>query len=255
MRKAPERNSTIRSGLLLPAARLASEDNRQYAYRAIRSAILTLNLTPQSKLREVVLASWLNVSRTPVHDAIERLRLEGLVVSPPNRIATVACMDSKAICDCLWLLDIFCTEVISSFFTERIPRDQIEILSFILQHVRETAKASDGSGYARLVHDFLQQFFTLGGRYGLVWTGIVRTYSDMYRLNVMIGRDKEQAENLTRILEDMTKALAERDSDLAVTHMRHWLNIIQNLLPDLERRYPEYWTPPEGEHDVSGSSA
>lgn len=245
----------VRSGLLLPVTRLASEDNRQYAYRAVRNAILILNLAPQSKLREVELASWLSISRTPVHDAIERLHLEGLVISPPGRVATVACMDSKSVHDCLWLLDIFCTEVIVSFFTERIPRDQIEILNFILQHIRENTKIADGSGYARLIYDFFQQFFTLGGRYNLVWTGISRTYSDVYRLNVLIGRDKEQEERLTHILEEMTAALARRDSDLAVTHMRNWLTATRDLLPLLKRRYPEYWTPVESVHDISGSSA
>lgn len=221
--------------------RRPSEDNRQYAYRAIREEILMLDLPPGERLREVELATLLCVSRTPVHDAIERLRLDGLADSVPNRGAVVSALNPENISNCLWLLDIFCCDVISSFFTNKVSKEQIAILNFLLAHVEEAVKENDSRRYARLIADFFQQFFTLGGQYNLVWTGLSRTYSDIYRLNVLIAESSGAASSLTYLLRQMTHALSERKSDKAAFYIRKWLLLTEKLIPQLQEDYPDYW--------------
>lgn len=236
-------NRRTSSDLPLPCARLQSEDNRQYAYRVIRKSILNLELAPSRRLSEVELASWFQISRTPVHDAIVHIQREGLITSEPGHIAVVAVISESSCLDCLWILDIFCTDAISTFFTERVSRDQIQILRFILQHIFDSIHSKDGSETARFVYDYFQQFFTLGGRYSLIWTGMTRTYSDMYRLFVLIGRDQNQTSSLVLSLENMTASLEKRDSDAAVIHIRTFLSSIKALLPDIRQQYPEYFCP------------
>jgi DNA-binding GntR family transcriptional regulator len=57
--------------------------NRVYA--ELRRRILTWELAPGSALREVLLAAELEVSRTPVREALQRLRADGLVVARGRR--------------------------------------------------------------------------------------------------------------------------------------------------------------------------
>ena len=52
---------------------------RDYAYDALRSAIVDGTLAPGEKLRDAELESWLGVSRTPIREAIARLETAGLV--------------------------------------------------------------------------------------------------------------------------------------------------------------------------------
>lgn len=59
-------------------------------YEAIRSAITTRKLPAGSKLSVPTLATRLNVSRTPVKEALARLEREGLVTTIPNRGAFVS---------------------------------------------------------------------------------------------------------------------------------------------------------------------
>lgn len=54
-------------------------------YSIIEKAIVYGGLPPGTRLSIVKIANLLNVSHTPVSDALDQLQKEGLVVSPPSR--------------------------------------------------------------------------------------------------------------------------------------------------------------------------
>lgn len=51
----------------------------------LREAMIRGHILPGEKLSEVTLSAKLGVSRSPIREALQRLELEGLVVSRPNR--------------------------------------------------------------------------------------------------------------------------------------------------------------------------
>lgn len=53
---------------------------RRNPYEALKQAILSKELEPGQALVEAGLAKWLNVSRTPVREALSRLEQDGLIV-------------------------------------------------------------------------------------------------------------------------------------------------------------------------------
>src|SRR5699024_7366025 len=59
-------------------------------YRSIRDAIVRGQLAPGEQLRDQELGQWLQVSRTPVREALQRLAQAGLVVAQPGRMTRVA---------------------------------------------------------------------------------------------------------------------------------------------------------------------
>lgn len=62
---------------------------RDLAYRAISTAIIRLDLAPQSLVDEAALCAQLGLGRTPVREALQRLMHEGLVTIYPRRGAIV----------------------------------------------------------------------------------------------------------------------------------------------------------------------
>lgn len=70
---------------------------RDDVYRSIRDAIVRGQLAPGEQLRDQELGAWLQVSRTPVREALQRLAQAGLVVAEPGRMTRVAPEDPKLI--------------------------------------------------------------------------------------------------------------------------------------------------------------
>ena len=64
-----------------------------YVYERLRDMILRLELAPGSKIDETSIVSQLEVSRTPVREAMVRLSSDGLVTILPNRGAQVTPLD------------------------------------------------------------------------------------------------------------------------------------------------------------------
>ena len=72
---------------------------RDDVYRRLRDAIIDGTFTPGEQLRDLELADWLGVSRTPVREALLRLAQAGLVVAQPGRSTTVSSLDRRAVRD------------------------------------------------------------------------------------------------------------------------------------------------------------
>ncbi len=62
----------------------------EFVHRRLRDAIRQGRYRPGSRIREVEVASWLEVSRTPVREAFRRLQADGLLTLTPWRGARVA---------------------------------------------------------------------------------------------------------------------------------------------------------------------
>lgn len=70
---------------------------RDDVYHRLRDAIVDGTLAPGEQLRDVDLAAWLGVSRTPVREALLRLAESGLVAAQPGRSTTVTSLTARGI--------------------------------------------------------------------------------------------------------------------------------------------------------------
>ena len=72
---------------------------RDDVYGRLCDAIVDGTFAPGEQLRDLELAEWLGVSRTPVREALLRLAEAGLVVTRPGRSTTVSSLDERAVRD------------------------------------------------------------------------------------------------------------------------------------------------------------
>ena len=72
---------------------------RDDVFGRLRDAIVDGTFAPGEQLRDVEIAAWLGVSRTPVREALLRLAEAGLVVAQPGRSTTVSTLDVRAVRD------------------------------------------------------------------------------------------------------------------------------------------------------------
>ena len=99
----------------------------EFAYRALRDAIVSLALEPGSDLEEAVIVAKLGLSRTPVREALVRLAGEGLVQLLPNRGARVAPMGWNDIREHLEAFDV-AQRLVTRWAAIRREDSQIEVV-------------------------------------------------------------------------------------------------------------------------------
>ena len=92
-------SSSRSAGGLYRPSRVDSGLLRDDVYRRLRDAIVDGTLAPGEQLRDLELAAWLGLSRTPVREALLRLAQSGLVLSQPGRSTVVSTLDAREIRD------------------------------------------------------------------------------------------------------------------------------------------------------------
>lgn len=86
-------------GRTAPSARAGTPHGSrgEHAYRRLRDAIQAGELKPGDRVMEIELAEWLQMSRTPVRDALRRLESEGMLAHEPRHGLVVARLDRQAV--------------------------------------------------------------------------------------------------------------------------------------------------------------
>src|SRR5689334_24863035 len=83
-------------------ASAAADKDEQYTsrselvYRRLRDAIASGRLVPGQRVMEVEVAEWLNVSRTPVREALRRLEGDGMLAVEPRTGLVVTSITREA---------------------------------------------------------------------------------------------------------------------------------------------------------------
>ena len=82
-----------------PPVQSAHESLGAFAYRALRDAIRAGRIPPGPHIREIEVARWLKISRTPVREAFHRIISEGLLTNGPWNGVMVADLTAKQLVD------------------------------------------------------------------------------------------------------------------------------------------------------------
>lgn len=125
------------------------------AYELIRHRIITLELAPLSAIDEQALMHDLQLGRTPIREALQRLAAEGLVFVAPRRgmfVSEISITDLQKIFELRLVLEGFCARLAA----KRVTETQLAAMQRL---VRELDKTNDRDGKALMAID--EQFHEL----------------------------------------------------------------------------------------------
>lgn len=108
-----------------------SSSLREKVFNVIRQSILEGRYKEGDVIRETVIASELNVSRTPVREAIRQLELEGLVHSIPNKETVVAGVSREDVQD-IFMIRNRLEGLAGRRAAERITQEELEEMEEVL---------------------------------------------------------------------------------------------------------------------------
>jgi DNA-binding GntR family transcriptional regulator len=192
---------------------------REYAYMRLKALVLSGRFSPGQRLAEERLSRDLGISRTPIREALHKLKSEGLIASLPTRGFAAprdSQTDAEELVDLRAVLEGYALRVIC----DRLTEQQFQRLGEIVRSTEE-AVASRGlcdiSRWNARFHDALHALISDKCR---IYQQLVtlRQYAFRYSEGTQPERDacRRTAEGHRRIL----TALRLRDPDLCECAMR-----------------------------------
>jgi DNA-binding GntR family transcriptional regulator len=182
------------------------------AYHLIRQKIITLELPPLSAIDEQALMEDLQLGRTPIREALQRLAAEDLVLHVPRRgmfVADISITDLQKIFEARMVLEGLCARLAA----QRATPDQLEQMQALVHGLE---KVPDGDGKALMVIDegFHELLYQAADNEFLADTSR-RLHALSFRLwHVFLDRIGNVRGAMEQHIE-ITKALQARDSALA----------------------------------------
>lgn len=106
------------------------------AYRLIRHKIITLELPPLSAIDEYALVEELELGRTPIREALQRLAAEDLLFRAPRRgmfVTDISVTDLQKMFELRMVLESFCARLAA----ERVTPDQLAAMEAVIQELNQ----------------------------------------------------------------------------------------------------------------------
>ena len=127
---------------------------RDQTYKALRDAIQKGELKPGTRLREVEVAQWLGMSRTPVREALSRLEADGLIVNDPHRGMIVTELDRRMVSE-LYVMRQVLEGTAAALAARHASDEEIAALREIADRDRGNSEPARLASNNRLFHDAL----------------------------------------------------------------------------------------------------
>ncbi|WP_298734725.1 GntR family transcriptional regulator [uncultured Subdoligranulum sp.] len=166
------------------------ENNRVYACRVLRMNIMTLRLQPGEPLNEAELAARLQMSRTPVHEAITTLRNEWLGEIFPQRGTQVSRIDPALVKEG-YSTRLLLESALLRDVAGKIGRTQVQqLLDCMRQQEALRDRMPDAvDEFIQLDDEFHRMMYFFGGRSHtwLAIRGLVSHYDRMRYLDALDG--------------------------------------------------------------------
>jgi len=221
------------------ARRQHGSSARDQAYVALRDAIVAAELAPGRQLSENELAGWLGVSRTPVREALIRLRDDRLVEIVPqlgtfvSRISVAAVQDAQFIREALE-----CAAIRRA--AERAGDGDVATLEAIIARQRTAEAGGDLDSFYEQDERLHETFFTLSG-HGLAWSVSQRAKGHLNRVRHLSLPEPGYIGEMITEHELVIEAVGRADADAAEERLRHHLRMVLSTLPALQAAHPGFF--------------
>lgn len=197
--------------------RLPGENARTYAHRVILDNIINLELTPGSAVSENDLSVVLNVSRTPVREALIEMSHMGLIEIMPQKGSYVTKINYEHIEDAKFIRLALETAVARLICQEGMPVEYIDRIRENMEKQKRDGDLPDGqSRMMELDNEFHRLLFESVGK-GRAFDAIKSQMVHFDRLRVLTYRTLKNQKNTQTVNdhENILYALQKRDRELA----------------------------------------
>ncbi|MGQ7242096.1 GntR family transcriptional regulator [Salinicola sp. V024] len=207
------------------------------AYSDIRDKIITTVLKPGERIHEKALSEEFGISRTPIREALMRLRYDGFVdifaqrgtfVTPIRLEVVKAAHYTRSVLECALIRDA------ATQCSDRDARDLYDNL----EHQRLVYRQGQYYKIEILDEELHQKIADIAGRPS-VWQIIYHVQLHINRVR-MLFLNEERVPAIVQEHSSIIDAIAKRDSDAAENAMKIHLQYMDQNIQKLAESYSEY---------------
>jgi DNA-binding GntR family transcriptional regulator len=209
-------------------------------YSALKSAILSRQLFPGQAVSENEIGQSFNSSRTPVREALSRLRDDGLIVTLPSRGTYVSKLSEKQVRSAQFIREALEVAAVRRLCQTGLSAGSEQEIEHALSGQRASMHAGDTKVFR--VHD--DQFHgALAAATGLerLEALLVREKAGLDRLRALAITDEAHMGRLLTEHEAVYAAIMAQDEEGAVEELRKHLRRILGVLSQIFNAHQEYF--------------
>jgi DNA-binding GntR family transcriptional regulator len=221
------------------AHRLRGGATWQHVYALLREAIVSIEFEPGQQLSENDLALRIGVSRTPIREALVRLRDDRLVEIVPQLGTFVTRISPLAVADAQFVREsLECAAV--KLAARRADAETVDALSAILRRQAETHASGDIDRFYVLDDEFHRAICDLSG-HGIAWALSQRASGHLNRIRRL---SLAQPDYIAKMLDEhhaVLDAIAHDRPGQGEKALRHHLRTVLASLPDIRALHPAFF--------------
>ena len=212
---------------------------RDRVYDALREAIVSAELEPGRRLSENELADRLGVSRTPVREALVRLRDDRLVAIVPQLGTFVTLIAADAVADAHFVREALECSAIRLAAERAAPRDLADLQANVAEQER-AEESGDAEAFDRLDEALHRMICELSGR-EVAWRISQRARGQLDRVRRLSIPAPGYRRQMIDEHREVLAAVAASDAEGAERALRHHLRMVLSYVPDIQRAHPEFF--------------
>lgn len=208
----------------------------------LREAIVRAELPPGAQLSENELAEQLGVSRTPIREALGRLRDDRLVTVVPQLGTFVSKISIQAVTDAQFIREALeCAAVRPA--AELVGDNGIAELEENLTSQERARDSGDVDAWYLLDDAYHRMLCDLSG-HPAVWGVSERAKSHLNRLRRISLSVPDYMPEMIVEHREVADSLGRHDPDAAERTLRHHLRMVLKEVPHIREQHPDYFEEP-----------
>ena len=212
---------------------------RAQVYGRLRDAIVAAELAPGRQLSENELGERLGVSRTPIREALVRLRDDRLVEIVPQLGTFVSRISEEAVHDAQFIREALeCAAV--RLAAQRAQPDDVRALKAIIRRQEEVRDGGDYDRWYVLDDEFHAALCGLGG-HPVAWSLIQRVNGHLNRVRRLSLPQPRYLQEMVGEHKLVVGAVARGEPDAAEDALRHHLRMVVSALPAIRAEHPDFF--------------
>lgn len=217
------------------------ESLQDKAYNAIYSKIMNLELHPGQQVSDKQFEEEIGVSRTPVREAMLRLRRDDMLYSYPQSGTYVTRIDLKKSLDARYARQLLESNIAKSI-GDKLTSNQIDELSALVAE-QDTASEKDQINlFFQMDNRFHEKIYQFADKTN-IWDWLLTFSTDLNRYRLLRVYDTNlPMSRLTAEHREIIEAFAKHDEErvyqLVYTHLNLMLSEQQSVL----EKFPDYFT-------------